>query len=60
MSIRDIHNLLKESLSSLLPVSYNVDPSIQPRSDKVIFAQSVLYDHCQIPEQWKNNKAGMY
>jgi hypothetical protein len=26
----------------------------------VIFAQSVLYDHCQIPEQWKNNKAGMY
>jgi hypothetical protein len=79
MSIRDIHNLLKESLSSLFlslewsllsnafnvryslhPVSYNVDLHIQPQSDKVIFAQSRLYDHGQIRKQWNNNKGGMY
>jgi hypothetical protein len=79
MSIRDVHNLLKESLPSLLlssewsllsnafninhslhPVSYNVDPHIQPQSDKVIFAESRLYDHGQIRKQWNNNKAGTY
>ena len=79
MSIRDVHDLLKESLSSLLlslewnllsnafnishslhPVSYNVDPHIQPQSDKVIFVQSMLYDHGQIRKQRNNNKAGTY
>ena len=42
------------------PVSYNVELHIQPQSDKVIFAPSILYDHGLIRKQWNNNKAGMY
>ena len=72
MSIRDVHDLLKESppsllLSlewSLLSNTFLIIHSLNPVSYNVdpciLYAQSMLYDHNQIRKQWNDNKASMY
>ena len=72
MSIRDVHDLLKESppsllLSlewSLLSNTFLIIHSLNPVSYNVdpciLYAQSMLFDHNQIRKQWNDNKASMY